>query len=766
MPNDRFGSRACHGAGISLCLLTLLLIGTPRVSAQKLELPAAAVENEEALAKSIPRLAKQAMAIYKETDRGRYLNTLFRLQSVAGEYAEAAATLRTLIEMRRATDPASALPLVPFEIMAKAKVKEAAGQLTFDEAFKQEFRTVFDRMDDRNASEALYWFGGDMGRMRDDLRSAVERQKGKDGIALPDALDLITKYQFYQAFRLILPLGKTLAAEDDAKRYILDKGVLIETTDGAHVAAMVVRPKSAKTALPALLSFTIYADDDQSLGDARRMAARGYVGMVAYSRGKGRSSDAPVPYERDGEDSRAVIDWISKQPWNNGKVGMFGGSYNGFTCWAAAKNPPPALRTIVPYVAAIPGLGLPMENNVFLNANYAWAFYVTNNKYLDNETYSDPKRWDSLNDKWYASGRAYRQIDGVDGTPNPWLQRWLRHPSYDKYWQDMVPYKDDFAKIDIPILTITGYYDDGQISALEYLKEHYKYNKSANHYLVIGPYDHFGAQRSRKEPILRGYAIDPVAQFDTRELTFQWLDYVLRDGKKPALLQAKINYEVMGANEWKHAPSLEKMSNETLTLYLADTKSGGHYRLAGEKPAKSGFLYQEVDLADRKTMNNNDYYPYPIVGQKPDLSSGFSFISEPFDEPISIDGTFSGDIRASINKKDMDIGVVLYEVMPNGELFHLSYFLGRASYARDMSVRKLLTPGKVESIPFDRTRMVSRRLSKGSRLLVMLNVNKNAFAQINYGTGKDVSDEDVADAKVPLKIKWQNDSYVKIPIWK
>ncbi len=58
-------------------------------------------------------------------------------------------------------------------------------------------------------------------------------------------------------------------------------------------------------------------------------------------------------------------------------------------------------------------------------------------------------------------------------------------------------------------------------------------------------------------------------------------------------------------------------------------------------------------------------------------------------------------IKATIYKKDMDSGVVLYEVMPTGELFRLSYFLGRAGYAKDMSVRKLLTPGKVESIPFD-----------------------------------------------------------------
>src|SRR5207247_7051551 len=114
----------------------------------------------------------------------------------------------------------------------------------------------------------------------------------------------------------------------------------------------------------------------------------------------------------------------------------------------------------------------------------------------------------------------------------------------------MVPDKEEYAGINIPVLTITGYYDDGQQSALYYLKQHYEYNNSADHYLVIGPYDHFGAQRLHKDAVLRGYAIDSTAQFDTRELTFQWLDFVMRNGKKPELLKDKINYEVMGSNVW------------------------------------------------------------------------------------------------------------------------------------------------------------------------------------------------------------------------
>lgn len=72
-----------------------------------------------------------------------------------------------------------------------------------------------------------------------------------------------------------------------------------------------------------------------------------------------------MPYEYETKDVNAVIDWIIQQSWSNGRVGMYGGSYSGFAQWAAAKYLHPALKTIVPYVAAIPGLGLPMENNVF-----------------------------------------------------------------------------------------------------------------------------------------------------------------------------------------------------------------------------------------------------------------------------------------------------------------------------------------------------------------------------------------------------------------
>jgi putative CocE/NonD family hydrolase len=547
--------------------------------------------------------------------------------------------------------------------------------------------------------------------------------------------------------------------------YDIQDSVMIKTQDGAFISAMVIRKKGMTTPKPVIFQYTIYVrDKGRDIKTLKEAADKDYVGVIAYTRGKRFSPSEIFPYENEANDAYDVIDWISKQEWCNGSVGMYGGSYNGFTQWAVCKKMHPALKTIVPYVANRPGMGLPMENNVFINPNYEWSFYVGNNKYLDTIAGNDRQRFRKMQNKWWETGVAYKKLDSIDGSPNRLFQRWISHPSFDEYWQKMAPYGKEFAQINIPVLSIDGYYNDSQNSGLYYVREHNKYNPKANHYLIIGPYSHLGAQREG-DAVLNSYKVDSNALINTRKITYQWFDYILKNGAKPEMLKDKINYQVMGANEWRSAPSFDKMANGFLKMYLTDSKSGNFYALNSKKPIQKKYLYQEVNFADRETQNN-DYYPDPIIRKEIDTSNGFVFISEPLEEPMLINGSFLGEIKASINKKDMDIGVTLYEVMPNGDYFHLSYFIGRASYAKDITKRSLLKPNEITSIPFSNTHLVSKQLSKGSRLLVTINVNKNPFSQLNYGTGKEVSDETIEDAKEPLKVKWYNDSFVKIPIWK
>lgn len=743
-------------------LVGVFLLASSLAAAQTFDFPGARTEDGAALSSAMSGVAEQVIAVYEDGDRGRYLNQLFRLQLVAGRYTEAGATIRSLRDLRRTSDPAgAAATFVQYEIYAQARARQAAAGLPFEEAFAQAFRDVQGRLDDRTSHQVLFSFGANLGLMEEDLRKALEGQKDKTQIALAEALDLIRKYQVHQVYENILPLTDALVAEDDGRRYIIQDDILIKTRDGALVAALVVRPRAAARPLPALLNFSIYADPVMKLNEARTSAARGYVGMAAYTRGKGRSPVPAVPYEHDGEDAYAVIDWISKQPWSDGRVGMFGGSYEGFTQWAAAKRLHPALKTIMPSVPVAPGIDVPMEGNVFLSFVYPWIPYVTNNKGLDEAGYNDAARWNTLNRAWYTTGKPYREIDTLDRQRNEIFRRWLDHPSYDAYWQRMIPYGEDFAKIDIPVLTTTGYYDGCLLSALYYVSEHYKYNPRAEHYLVVGPYDHIGAQR-RSANVLQGYEIDPVASINIEELRYQWFDHVFRGGEKPALLKDKVNYQVMGANVWKHAPSLDRLSHGSLRFHLSAARSGDAYRLSREKPSGPSVIRQTVDFADRTDVDQE--IPSAILGRTLDTRNGFASVSDPIAEPIEISGLFSGQLDFVTNKKDLDLSVALYEQTSAGEYFALSYYLGRASYARDRSRRQLLTPEEPQQLAFRSGRLTSRKTLPGSRLVVVLQINKQPDLQINYGTGKDVSDESIADAGTPLTIEWRGESFIEIPL--
>lgn len=530
--------------------------------------------------------------------------------------------------------------------------------------------------------------------------------------------------------------------------YVIQDTVFIPSKAGIDISAIVVRKITNKDPLPVILFYTTYFQGPGDIIFGKRSADRDYVGVIAYARGIRANIKDYIPFEHEATDVYDVIDWISKQSWCNGSIGMFGGSYTGFSQWAAVKNIHPALKTIVPQVAVMPGYDFPMENNVPLPHILSWS---------NDNIYKNQQLPRNLPFDYFNEGVSYNKLDSLAGISNPIFQNWLTHPAYDGYWKSMIPSPGEYAKINIPVLSTTGYYDGSQIGAIHYFKEHYKYNKNANHYFVIGPYDHWGGQR-RPSKNLMGYEIDSVANISMMELAYQWLDYILKGKPKPALLKDKFNYQVMGSNQWKHAPSLSTINNDTLVFFL-DKKI-----LTRQKPKKNGFELQQVDFSDREAQNN--FFTPEIIFDSLEASNGLVFTSASFTKDFYLNGSFTGNLIVTINKMDMDVSLALYEHMPNGKYFFLTRYVGRASYAKDPGQRQLLLPDKKVSIPFENTRFVSKKISKGSRLVILLNINKHPFEIINYGSGKPVSEESIKDAGEPLQIKWHNESVIRIPIWK
>ena len=706
-------------------------------------------------------LAARLIPVYHDADPDRYLADLSALQMVVGDYAAADISRQSLRDRLQKAD-SSGPPghAAVYDIYAHAKALEAQNRITFAEAFASAFRESIRRLDDHDAFVVMQWLGESPALYQEALQKSLDQQRPQDSIEQGGAVDLIWKYIAFDAYRTLAPMAGLLNSEDDQRRYSVDSDILIKTPDGARISGVVIRPNGATSKLPALLEFRI----DESQNYARECAAHGYVGVVAYARGRRKSSAGFIPFEHDGEDARAVINWIAKQAWSDGRVGMYGEGYSGYIPWAAAKRLPHALKAIATAASMAPGINFPMEGNIPKNSAYGWSLEV-GGAVTPDKSADESAQWRSLDEKWYRSGLRYRDLGQIYGKDNPLFIRWQNHPSYDGFWQKMLPYREEFAHVTIPVLIMSGYFAASAPGDLYYFTQHNRYNPRADGTLLIGPYDDTMMQRG-PEANLHGYQLDPAALVDFRELRYQWFDHVFKGTAAPSLVAKGVNYQVMGANDWQHAPTLEAMSGRSLKFYLDRVPVGANQRLALQKKTKDAFVEQKVGFVDRSDaawMPPTDYISKGLAPRH-----GTIFISEPLRKAIEFNGLLSGRLDFTINKMDVDLSITLYELLASGDYVRLFSPTNefRASYAQDRVHRHLLQAGERQQLEFKAERISSRLLQAGSRLVMVLGINNRPDREINYGTGDDVSEESIADGQIPLKIRWYSDSYIDIPVQK
>jgi uncharacterized protein len=740
--------------------VSLFIVASPSWGAQDFYFRAPASPSDAAAA--ISDLASRLIPVYQDADAERYLANLSALQLAVGDYPAADISRQSLRDRRRKSDfghPVSRA--LVFDIYAHAKALEVENKVTFADAFTSSYRDTMRHLDARDAFAVASWLGTSPLVYREALQKAFDQLRARDSIGEAEAIELISKYVAFDAHRSFGALVVLLNAEDDHRRYATDSGILIQTRGGASISVTVIRPTDLNKPLPALLEFT--ARDAQSY--AKESAAHGYAGVVAYTAAKRKSAAGIDPFELAGADAREVINWIAKQAWSDGRVGMYGDAYGGYAPWAAAKRLPKALKAIATSMALAPGIGFPMEGNIFQNAAYGWSLQMTDATRLEEPDSGDAPAWRALDEKWYRSGRRYRDLGRLYGKHNPVFIRWLNHPSYDAYWQNFLPDRKQFAHLDIPVLTMTGYYAAGEPGDLYLYMQHHRSNPHANHTLLIGPYDE-SMMRAGASASLRGYEVDAAALIDFRELRYQWFDHVFKDAALPALLSDSVNYEVMGANEWRHAASLDAMADGSLRYYLDAAGSSADRRLSLRKKTNDAFVPQNANLVDRRDAAWTP--PTDLISKSLAPRFGTIFVSEPLARASAFNGLFSGSLDFEVNKMDIDLNITLYELLPSGDyvrLFSPTYEM-RASYAHDRAHRHLLKAGERQKLTFKSERMTSRQLQPGSRIAMVLSISKRPDREINYGTGGDVSEESIADGKIPIKIRWYSDSYIDIPVHK
>ncbi|MBP1767865.1 MAG: CocE/NonD family hydrolase [Candidatus Aminicenantes bacterium] len=567
-------------------------------------------------------------------------------------------------------------------------------------------------------------------------------------------------------------------APSSEKPVSIQWGVKIPVRDGIRLNGTLYKPGDMTDPLPVIFTFTPYiADTYHERG--MYFARNGYVFLGIDVRGRGNSEGAFEPFVNEGRDGHDVVEWLARQPWSNGKVTMWGGSYAGFDQWTVLKEFPPHLATIVPAAAAHPGVDFPFTFNIFTSYIIQWLTYtsgVTPNLKL----FGEASYWQDRFSELYLRHLPFHELDKLVGNPAPVFQKWISHPVPDAYYDAMAPRDEDYKRIDFPILTITGHYDGDQPGAMEYYKRHMTHGTEpakANHFLILGPWDHAGTRTPNQD--VGGLRFGEASLVDLNKLHKEWYDWTMKDGQKPEFLKKRVAYYVVGpgAECWKYADSLEAISGPPSVYYLHSGGSANDVFSSGilgpEKPLKEKpdmYTYDPLDTrpaeVERAAGENN------LTDEREALNlfgNGVVYHTEPFAEAAEISGYVRFISWMSLDVPDTDFLVILYEIRPDGTSLLLTQDLMRARYRDSLREGKLVKPGEITRYEFKSFMWFSRRVSKGSRLRLLLK-SPNSFAlEKNYNSGGVVADESGKDSRtahVTVYHDGGHPSFLELPVVK
>ncbi len=553
-------------------------------------------------------------------------------------------------------------------------------------------------------------------------------------------------------------------------------GVKIPARDGVSLNATVYQPHAQKDPLPVVFTFTPYIGDSYT-ERAMYFARHGYVYALVDVRGRGNSGGEFWPFENEGRDGFDVTEWLTKQPFCNGKVTMWGGSYAGFDQWSVAKEFPPHLATIVPAAAAHPGVDFPYQFNIFYPYDMQWLTF-TSGKTGNDKTFANGDYWNEKARELYKSHLAFAGYDRLVGNSSPVFQKWLQHPTPDSFYDAMVPNADQYKRLTLPILTITGHYDGDQPGAFTFYKRHMQFGNAdakATHYLIIGPWDHAGTRTPKRE--MGGLKFAEASALDLNKLHTDWYDWTMKSGKKPEFLKKRIAYYVMAAEEWKYADSLETLANDKLTLYLASNNnaedifhSGMLLQSKGGSSLSDHWTYDPLNTSPGELEPADDPAPFTSQHSAFNLNGeGAIYHSEALPAAMEISGFAKLAVWLTMDVPDTDLGVELWEVLPDGSAVQLTTASMRARYRESLRQEKLVTPGKPEKYVFDNFLFFSRRLAKGSRVRLIVASINTPSTEKNYNSGGVVAKETGKDAKtahIQLLHDAEHASVLELPVVK
>ena len=533
--------------------------------------------------------------------------------------------------------------------------------------------------------------------------------------------------------------------------------------DGKKLCASLYLPKSdgKPIRLPVIATLTPYHRQTWESW-ATYFASHGYVFASVDVRGRGDSEGEFEPYLHEGRDGFDTVEWLARQSFCDGHVGLWGGSYAGYNQWAIAAELPPHLSTIVPAAAAHPGVDVPFYNNIGQPYLVQWLTTFSGGpqeQLADNQPF-----WKEKFLAAYRQHIPFKSLDTFVGPGLPSFQRFLEHPLRDTYYDRLTPEAQSYYKMSIPILTITGQYDEEAFGALTYYRDHLAHavpQAATKHHLLIGPWNHAGTRVPTDEA--GGVKFGPAALLDLKDLHRQWYDWTMKGGPHPVFLKKRVTYYLLGPGnegkgEWQYADNLALFAKRAQTFYLdSDAENASDVahpgRLTKTVPQKGSdhFTYDPMDTKRGETIDGLDTDKGELLDPRYAASikgDGLVYETEPFPAETELAGSPALRLWLALDTPDTDLEAYLYEMQPDGMSIQLWAHTCRLCYCDSLRKAKLVNKNETFACDLAPGLFIARRLIKGSKLRLIVSSPNTIWAEKNYDSGGVVAEETAKDARV------------------
>jgi uncharacterized protein len=537
--------------------------------------------------------------------------------------------------------------------------------------------------------------------------------------------------------------------------------VMIPVRDGVHLQTAILTPVDQSGPLPILFTRTPYGVPDKAPEsiptDLKELAKDGYIFVIQNLRGRFNSEGVfKESFEADLKDPKATsettdaydsIDWLIKNvPNNNGKVGMFGVSYDGLTTAMALLEPHPALKAISEQATPVDWwMNDDMHHFGALRESYNVEYDVMEQASKTANTHFKFDTYDTY--EWYLNLGPLSNVNAKylhDSIPQ-WNET-VEHPNRDAFWKKEA-WVDQLHASTVPNLNVAGFFDQedpwGPWQVFQHAEEH---DPDHTNFIVSGPWYHGEWQSPKGDSIgLIGFGGHETAREFRETIEAPFFRYYLHGvGEKPPWQASTFQ---SGSNRWrtyavwppKEAVKTSLYLHADGTLSFAQPTSG--FREYVSDPANP-VPYRRRPISP--TYPRGDWTTWEVANQefvdhRPDV---LTYESAPLDHDITITGPVSAHLFASTSGTDADFIVKLIDVYPesaqanawdpdegpspgqyarslNGYELPIAMEVRRGRYLSSDEQPQALTPGK----PIDWTFPLRDRdhvFLKGHRLMVQV----------------------------------------------